>query len=111
MAENRDSLAEILCCSVCLEDYEEDGDHIPRLLPCTHTLCEACIKHLIKDNKLECPECRKQHKASNGEKSFSQNKYLLVQVLRRKMIQRKKKDGTMEVVKSMERNLFSSAWR
>ena len=84
IAGNRDSLAEILCCVVCLEDYEADDSLIPRLLPCSHTLCERCVNDLIKDNKLMCPECRKKHEATKGEKSFPQNKYLLVQIRKKK---------------------------
>ena len=83
MASRLDSLELLLSCVVCLEEFEESGDHIPRLLPCTHTLCEACIKQLIQNDKLECPECRAKHNAPRDEKSFPQNKYLLIQVKRK----------------------------
>ena len=73
----------MLSCVVCLEGFEENGDHIPRLLPCTHTLCEACVKQLIRTQKLECPECRAKHEAKNEQKSFPQNKYLLMQIKRK----------------------------
>ena len=84
MANNADNLAQMLSCTVCLEDYKSDGAHIPRLLPCTHTLCETCIRELIRYNRLVCPECRKVQEATKGEKSFPQNKYLLVQIHRKK---------------------------
>ena len=80
MADRQNSWQHLLSCSVCLEDFEKSGIHIPRLLPCTHTLCEGCIKLMIQDNKLECPECRRKHEAKNEEKSFPQNKYLLTQI-------------------------------
>ena len=83
MASQQDSLQLLLSCIVCLEEFEQNGDHIPRLLPCTHTVCENCIKQLIRDNKLECPECRAKHEAKNKEKSFPQNKYLLTQITRK----------------------------
>ena len=35
-----DSLEYILACQICLEDFEEAGDHLPRILPCSHSLCE-----------------------------------------------------------------------
>ena len=73
----------MLSCVVCLEEFEDSGDHIPRLLPCTHTLCETCVKQLIRNQKLECPECRAKHDAKNQEKSFPQNKYLLTQIKRK----------------------------
>ena len=91
MASRQDSLQHLLSCVVCLEEFEEDGDHISRLLPCTHTLCEICLKQLICNNKLECPECRAKHEAPREEKSFPQNKYLLIQV--------KKKSGNEGKVK------------
>ena len=75
-----DSLEHILCCNVCLKEFEESGDHTPRLLQCSHTLCERCIKQLIHDNKIDCPECRTRHEAKNEEKSFTQNKFLLSQI-------------------------------
>ena len=83
MAAAPDSLEEILSCQVCFEDFEEDGAHVPRLLPCTHTLCHICVGQLIQGNKIECPECRKKHEAKKEEKSFPQNKYILVQMKRR----------------------------
>ena len=82
MAFRQDSLQLMLSCVVCLEEFEDSSDHIPRLLPCTHTLCEACVKQLIRNQKLECPEGRAKHDAKNEEKSFPQNKYLLMQIKR-----------------------------
>ena len=37
-----DSLEYAFTCQVCFEEFEETGDHVPRLLPCTYTLCETC---------------------------------------------------------------------
>ena len=74
----------MLSCQICLEEFEEEGNHTPRIFSCLHTVCESCIKKMIKENKLRCPECRTQHSAEKKEKSFPQNKYLLVQNRRRK---------------------------
>ena len=76
MAEAPRSLELLLQCQVCFEEFEENGDHVPRLLPCTHTLCHSCIGRMIRGTRIECPECRKKHEAKD-EKSFSQNKYVL----------------------------------
>ena len=84
MARKRDSLPDMLPCQVCLEEFEEEGNHTPRIFSCLHTVCESCIKKMIKENKLRCPECRTEHSAGEKEKSFPQNKYLLVQIRRRK---------------------------
>ena len=82
MADAPGSLELLLSCQVCLEEYGEDGDHVPRLLPCTHTVCESCIKKLISDKKLNCPECRTKHEAEKEVKTFPQNKYLIAQIRR-----------------------------
>ena len=87
MADRQDSWRHLLSCSVCLEDFEKSGIHIPRLLPCTHTLCEGCIKLMIQDMILECPECRRKHEAKNEEKSFPQNKYLVTQIRNKPEVQ------------------------
>ncbi|XP_023933334.1 tripartite motif-containing protein 2-like [Lingula anatina] len=48
----------ILTCSICLEEYED-----PRLLPCYHTFCLACISDhakgtLTTKRTFQCPVCR-----------------------------------------------------
>ena len=84
MAESPlDSLEHILACQICLEDFEETEVKVPRLLPCTHTLCHKCVGQLIRDKSLTCPECRVKHKAHNQEQSFPQNKYILANVRRK----------------------------
>ena len=83
MAEAPRSLELLFSCQVCFEDFEDEGKHVPRLLPCTHTLCHTCISQLIQGNKIECPECREKHEAKKEEKSFPQNKYILTQIKRK----------------------------
>ena len=70
-------------CPVCFDAYEEG--HIPRLLPCTHTVCEVCLTCLINRSSLTCPECRMKHPAENDVKSFPQNKYILANIRRKKI--------------------------
>ena len=84
MSAGPSSLDDYLSCQICFENFEEDGDHVPRILPCHHTLCESCIKGMIQLNKILCPECREEYEAKKQEKSFQQNKYILVQVSRKK---------------------------
>ena len=64
-------------CPICFEPYEDTGDRLPRLLPCTHTLCHACIRVLITRSTLVCPQDRQGHPAFQGTRSFPQNKYIL----------------------------------
>ena len=80
MAEAPRSLELLLQCQVCFEDFEDDGAHVPRMLPCTHTLCHTYIGRLIQEGMTECPECRQKHEAKKEEKSFPQNKYILTQI-------------------------------
>ena len=67
-------------CGVCCEMFNCD-DTIPRLLPCTHSICERCLEKLVKtDRQIQyviCPECRKKHVAPSGAKSFPENRYIL----------------------------------
>ena len=64
-------------CSVCCEEFAETGDHVPRLLPCSHTMCNKCVKEISKKTFLVCVECRKKHTIPSKTKTFPQNKYIL----------------------------------
>ena len=61
-----------LKCGLCVELYKE-----PKVLPCCHTFCRACLDRLIEKStdkrKLTCPhpQCRFEHKVSeNGAGDF-----------------------------------------
>ena len=62
-------------CSICLEKYEKQGDKIPKLLPCTHTVCLQCARQLIENSKLNCPECRSENRVPAG--GFPTNRYII----------------------------------
>ena len=83
MAEAPHSLELLLSCQVCFEKFTDEGDQVPRILPCSHTLCHTCIGRLIQGQKIECPECRKKHEAKNKEESFPQNKYMVMLIKRK----------------------------
>ena len=101
MAEEcNDTLEHILSCQVCFEYYKETGDHVPRLLPCTHTLCQKCISQLIWKKRLHCPECRVKHVAENEGRSFPQNKYILINIRSRK--DKKVQDDDVEEMNKCE---------
>ena len=59
-------------CQVCFESYEENGEHLPRIMPCAGLICEKCIKELLDGSYIDCPECGSKHAAKNGVKSFPQ---------------------------------------
>ena len=84
----RDSLDYMLECGVCSEDFTVDGIHVPRILPCSHTLCDKCIIDILRRNTedcntLECPICKNHHPAQNKSQSFPQNQFILP-LIRRK---------------------------
>ena len=70
---------EVTNCPVCDVIYQTTGDRAPRLLPCSHTVCEACLKRkVIQRNQLDCPQCAETHSAPDGVESFSINRYILM---------------------------------
>ena len=80
--EARDSLDSMLECGVCSQNFTVKGDHVPRLLPCSHTLCDKCITNILERNTedcdiLECPVCKNHHPAENKAQSFPQNQFIL----------------------------------
>ena len=75
-----DSLGYTMECPICKYDFTSEGNNVPRILPCSHSLCEMCIKTLLQNNNrniLQCPECKKKHPAPKEAQSFQQNKFLL----------------------------------
>ncbi|CAG0892848.1 unnamed protein product [Darwinula stevensoni] len=37
-----------LACKICEEGFRAEGDRVPRLLPCGHTLCHSCLEMLAQ---------------------------------------------------------------
>ena len=78
--ETTDEIDDTVNCLVCFEKYQGSGDHVPRILPCSHTLCEKCIGTLFQvfTNTLDCPQCHVKHQGCRqGVRTFPQNKYIL----------------------------------
>ncbi|KAI8489422.1 hypothetical protein Bbelb_328650 [Branchiostoma belcheri] len=46
---------QFLTCGICRNIYEK-----PRVLPCLHTFCAACLEKLRTENEITCAICRKQ---------------------------------------------------
>lgn len=66
-------------CPVCLQSYD-DGNAIPRVLSCGHTVCEACLVELPQryPNTLRCPACTQLVKyPKQGPSSLPKNIDLL----------------------------------
>ncbi len=86
-------------CTVCFNKFDLKI-HIPRILPCSHSLCEVCIDNLLENSvgkKLVCAECRTEHNIleDKGSKTFPQNKYIVTH-LQRKILE--------EIQNSSEKN-------
>ena len=71
-----DGVDDTIECPVCYETFDIERT-IPRLLPCTHTVCEKCLSELLRGQVIICPQCRKKHKAESGANGFPQNKYIV----------------------------------
>ena len=103
MAEQLSSMEDLLSCFICTNEFEQSGDHVPRLLPCTHTLCEKCIKELIASGSLRCPFDKITHPAKQKEKSFSQN---ILNQIRRISMEEKQKISRRREEHGKELSLF-----
>ena len=44
-------------CPICFEDLYQ-----AKILPCLHSFCEKCVKHLLKESSIQCPLCRYEHR-------------------------------------------------
>ena len=82
-------------CPVCSEDYQVEGDHVPRILACFHTLCEGCINgKLGQGSTFECPQCGTKHSAENGIENIQENKYIIRHIKKMAQGPQEKKDKT-----------------
>ena len=64
MASKAKRSREDLACAICLDRLKE-----PKLLPCFHTYCKACLEGLLRKSKNEqitCPQCRSTHPLPTG---------------------------------------------
>ena len=68
-------------CPICSKGYRPNGENVPKFLPCSHTVCEKCIKRkLLKRDHLDCPQCSGLHFAHDGVGTFPTNKYILMYI-------------------------------
>ncbi|XP_066957223.1 tripartite motif-containing protein 5-like isoform X2 [Macrobrachium rosenbergii] len=66
-------------CGICHEVLDEE-ERCPLLLPCSHSICAACIGGLIDKGPKSCPFCRRAF-SGTSTKSFSPN-FALLDMLR-----------------------------
>ena len=95
-------------CSVCSKDYTESGDHVPKLLPCTHTVCGHCVENKLfqyfeSRSSLDCPVCGKEHHYCEGVKLVPENQY--IKVIIRQNDGDVHKEGEFDSERSLENGL------
>ena len=81
----------------------ETEERIPRLLPCTHTVCGSCIVlKLFRENSLDCPVCGINHEFI-GIECIPENKYILKYIDEKRVEQETKRQCSQH---ERELNLF-----
>lgn len=77
-------------CPICLESFKL-VDHIPRVFPCGHGICDQCMKLMLISGrkpqannsvyiKFECPQCKRPYSyqsENEAQKSIGKNFALL----------------------------------
>ncbi|XP_077981796.1 E3 ubiquitin-protein ligase TRIM33-like [Glandiceps talaboti] len=66
-----------LTCGICSERYKN-----AKILPCLHTFCQTCLGRLVKEGKLACPLCRRQHDVPDGDATKLPDDSLVQNLLR-----------------------------
>ncbi|KAK3602621.1 hypothetical protein CHS0354_034205 [Potamilus streckersoni] len=53
-------------CQSCLKEYN-DNDVVPRILPCLHACCHACIVSMENHGTMKCPVCEVRHTVPDSD--------------------------------------------
>ena len=64
-------------CPICSKKFENTGNRIPLLLPCSHTFCKRCIELVQSKKTVKCYVCGKFLPIPEGSEEFPINKYIL----------------------------------
>ncbi|XP_072036558.1 uncharacterized protein [Amphiura filiformis] len=92
MAED---LLQLLECHICSEVFD-DSDRKPKVLPCQHTFCLACLRKMAKTKfnpdsngffrltliTIKCPECSQEFNAPDGGVANFINNLTMMELLR-----------------------------
>ena len=68
---------DITKCPDCSKLFQEKGERVPRLLPCTHTACTKCLEERLDGSNLVCPSCSFTHVVAQGICDIQENRYIL----------------------------------
>lgn len=70
-------------CRVCEDVFTLQGDKVPRLLHCGHTICHSCLLRLYTSSSVQCPFDRQITPVeSSGVWSLKKN-FALLELLER----------------------------
>lgn len=62
-----------MSCPVCFERYTGNkGNHLPKALPCLHTVCQACLPGISSGGGcVMCPTCRQEAPSTDVKTNFA----------------------------------------
>ena len=58
-------------CPICYEPYRsvpaasKEAKHLPKSLPCGHTICQGCAETMQKKGAIVCPKDKKEFQVTN----------------------------------------------
>ena len=59
-------------CPICYDPYRSvpaasaEAKHLPKSLPCGHTICQGCAEMLQKNAAIRCPKDQKEFQGANA---------------------------------------------
>ncbi|KAK7868352.1 hypothetical protein R5R35_013646 [Gryllus longicercus] len=78
------SKSNVLECRVCEDVFGLQGDKVPRLLYCGHTVCHACLLRLpLRENAVQCPFDRQPTPVGNAGVWGLKKNFALLELLER----------------------------
>lgn len=78
------SLFQVLECRVCDDVFKLQGDKVPRLLLCGHTVCHDCLTHLpVQGRTIHCPFDRQSTELSDSGVWGLKKNFALIELLER----------------------------
>ena len=80
-----------LTCPICYQLFNN-----PKYLPCHHSYCEQCLEKMQVQNKIICPECRKEAIVPPGGAKDLPNNFFINRMVD-ELVLKRKVDGEEEV--------------
>ena len=81
----------ILTCPICYQLFNNS-----KYLPCHHSYCEQCLEKMQVQNKIICPECRKEAAVPPGGVKDLPNNFFINRMMD-ELVLKRKVEGEVEV--------------